>query len=417
MKKLWHIFTRPFLEVAGVYYREMRICLSDVGIMLFVLFLPLAYPVIYSLIYNPEIVRDVPVVVIDRDRTADSRELARRFDATPQASVIGYAADLPEARRAVDSEKAFAILEIPKGYSADIGNGTQVSPVLYCEMSLLLRYRELMVAATNLSIQTGQDLQAQKINGLGVSSLSGDKEFPMGMSYRPMGNISSGFDSFIMPGVLMLILHQAIVLAVGMRGGATTQRKRMLGYYPVNYVRSTFLSMFGQCLCYFTLLVVPLIFLVHFVPLIFHFPMMGDTWQILAFLFPYMLSAMMVGYCVQALVTEREAVFVVWVITSIALLFLSGLTWPMYAMGEPWSLISRILPSTWGVEGFIRMNGNGATLGQVMPEYRMLWILALAYGLLAYLLQRLIVRPRARLAQLTYALADDTLPEQRGKAL
>lgn len=417
MKKLWHIFTRPFMDVAGVYYREMRICVSDIGIMLFVLFLPLAYPVIYSLIYNPEIVRNVPVVVIDRDRTADSRELARRLDATPQAAVTGYAADLPEARRAIDSEEAFAILEIPQGYAADLGSGKQVSPVLYCEMSLLLRYRELMVAATNLSIQTGADIQNEKLQALGVESLKAGKEFPMDMSYRPMGNITSGFDSFIMPGVVMLILHQAIVLALGMRGGATTQRKRMLGYYPVNYVRSTLLSMIGQCLCYFTLLVFPLIWLIHFVPLIFHFPMMGDPWHILAFVFPYMLSAMMVGYCVQAIVTERESVFVVWVITSIALLFLSGLTWPMYAMKEPWAMISRMLPSTWGLEGFIRMNGDGATLRQVWPEYRMLWILTLAYGIVAYLLQRWIVRPRARLAQLTYALADDHLPERRGKAL
>lgn len=417
MKKLWNIFTRPFREVGGVYYRELRICVSDVGIMLFVLFLPLAYPVVYSLIYNPELVRDVPVVVIDHDRTADSRQLVRRFDATPQASVIGYAADLPEARKAVDGEDAFAILEIPKGYAADIGNGKQVAPVLFCEMSLLLRYRELMIAATNLSIQTGQELQGEKINSLGAGSLDTDSEFPMGMSYRPMGNISSGFDSFIMPGVLMLILHQAIVLALGMRGGATTQRKRMLGYYPVNYVRSTLLSMVGQCLCYFTLLAFPVLWLIYFVPLLFHFPMMGDTLQILIFVFPYMLSAMMVGYCVQAIVSEREAVFVVWVVTSIAFLFLSGLTWPMYAMKEPWGFISRMLPSTWGVEGFIRMNGDGATLHEVWPEYRMLWILTLGYGVLAYLLQRLVVRPRARLAQLTYSLADDTMPEPRGKAL
>ena len=35
-----------------------------------------------------------------------------------------------------------------------------------------------------------------------------------------MGNIENGFDSFIMPGVLILILHQCIVLAAGMAGGA-----------------------------------------------------------------------------------------------------------------------------------------------------------------------------------------------------
>lgn len=41
----------------------------DIGIILFLLFLPLAYPIIYSLIYNPELVKDVPLVVVDNDRT------------------------------------------------------------------------------------------------------------------------------------------------------------------------------------------------------------------------------------------------------------------------------------------------------------------------------------------------------------
>lgn len=411
MKKLWKILTRPLKEISGIYYREMRICTRDVGIMLFFLFLPLAYPVIYSLIYNPEVVREVPVVVIDRDRTAPSRELTRKFNATPQAKVIGYAADLPEARRAVDSQKAFAILEIPQHYARDLGSGQQVHPVLYCDMSLLLRYRELMVAATNVSLETGSEIQASRIASMGGESLASLGN-PMDLSYRPMGNISSGFDSFIMPGVLMLILHQAIVLAIGMRGGATQERRRMTGYYPLNYVRSTLLSMVGQCLAYFTLLFVPVLWLVHFVPLIFDFPMAGDTWQILAFLFPYVLSAMMIGYCVQCLVTERETIFVVWVITSIALLFLSGLTWPLYAMHFPWNLVTSLLPSTWGLEGFIRMNGDGATLTQVIREYRALWILCLGYGVMAYLLQRFVVRPRARLAQLAYAIADaDMTPE------
>lgn len=403
MRRFWNILTRPLREISGVYYREIRICTRDVGILLFFLVLPVIYPVLYSLIYDPETVHNLPVVVIDNDRTGASRELARKFDATPQAEIIGYAADMPEARRAVDSQVAFAILEIPKGYARDIGRGTQVHPVLYCEMSLMLRYRELMVAATNISLETGAEIQAAKASAAGLTASAGN---PMEISHRPMGNISSGFDSAVMPGVLMLILHQVIILAVGMCGGAYQERKRLIGYYPLNFARSTLLTMIGQCMAYFTLLMAPIIWLAYFVPLIFHFPMAGDIWQILAFIFPYALSAMKLGFCVQSLVTERESVFVVWVVTSIAFLFLSGLTWPLYAMHAPWDMVTHILPSTYGIQGFIRMNGDGASLSQVMTEYKALWILCLVYGVLAYLLQRFVVRPRARLAQIVYAITD-----------
>ena len=43
--------------------------LMDEGMLLFVTLLPLVYPVIYSWVYNNEVVREVPVVVVDKCRT------------------------------------------------------------------------------------------------------------------------------------------------------------------------------------------------------------------------------------------------------------------------------------------------------------------------------------------------------------
>lgn len=402
MKKLCKTLTHSLSEVAAVYMSELRIMKSDVGLLIFLLFLPLVYPPIYSLIYNPEVVRNINVVVIDHDRTDLSRELVRKFNATPAARVIGYATDLPDARKAVNQGDAFAILEIPDGFAADLNKGRQATPVLFCDMSLLLRYRELLVASTGVALDMGAELQQRTLAEAGVGSIvAADAEFPMEASYRPMGNISSGFDSFVMPGVLMLVLHQCIVLIIAMRGGATMESPRHCGYFPLNYTRSTLLTMLGQSLCYFTLLFLPLIWLVYFVPLIFHFPMMGDIVQILLFLFPYMLATMMLGYVVQAFITERESVFLVWVITSVVLLFLSGLTWPTFAMHFPWNLLSDILPSSWGVQGYIRMLSDGASLSDVAADYRNLWLLTLLWGFIAYLIQRWVVRPRARMALVT----------------
>ena len=53
----------------------------DPGIMLFFFALPLVYPIVYSLIYNPEVTRDMPVAVVDADRTSLSREFVRHADA------------------------------------------------------------------------------------------------------------------------------------------------------------------------------------------------------------------------------------------------------------------------------------------------------------------------------------------------
>lgn len=380
-------------QLFKVYCREFRIVIHDPGIIIFFLFLPLAYPVIYSLIYNPELVRDVKVVAVDHDMSALSRELVRNLDATQEAWVTGYAADLSEARRAMNSHDCYAILEIPEGFGKRIDRGEQGNAVLYCEMSLLLRYRALLVATTNVAQAMGAEILAEKIDllaPLAETIVNGDL---MPIHNVAMGNIEGGFDSFIMPGVLILILHQCIILASGMAGGAKRERPGLIGYDSFDEEPSVLMTMLGQMLCYITILMVPIIYLVHYVPLMFSFPMAGDLFEILMFLTPMVIACVGLGWCFQGIVWERESVFVLWVVTSVIFLFLSGLTWPRYAMPGIWKALSDCIPATWGMEGFIRMNTNGATLAQVSNAYINLWILAGAYITGAYCVQRWLVRP------------------------
>ena len=382
-----------FKGIFNVYCREFKLVLHDPGIVLFITFLPLAYPIIYSLIYNPELVKEVPMVVVDHDRSSLSRRLVRNLGACDEAYILGYAADLPEAKRAMDSHDCFAILEIPEGFGSKPGRLETANAVMYADMSLLLRYRGFLVAATNVMTEMGAEIQTRDINTflpLAGTLTEGDL---LPIHNVSMGNIRNGFDSFIMPGVLILILHQCIVLAIGMAGGARRERAGLIGYDPHNNSRFVTATMLGTMLCYYTLLIVPSIFMIHYVPLIFKFPMAGSVLEEIAFLLPMMLACFGIGFVFQAFVTERESVFVSWVVTSLIFLLLSGLIWPRYDMPVIWKALSAICPSTWGVEGFVKMNANGTTIGQVGHEYVMLWILAGAWLAVGYCAQRWSVLP------------------------
>ncbi|MCM1319653.1 MAG: ABC transporter permease [Muribaculaceae bacterium] len=400
MKRIFNAISRYFRALGESFALEWKAIWKDQGVVLFFLFLPLAYPVIYSLIYNPELVRNVPVVVVDNDKTALSRELVRNFNATEGAWIIGYAADMNEARHAMNEHKCYAIMEIPHGFERNVGRGESSKAMLYCEMSLLLRYRSLLFAATDLSLDMSSKIQTADIQDLGAGSIMA-KTDPMPIQANSLGNLQSGFDSFIMPGVLILILQQCIILAVGMMGGGRFEEARQ-GINPVNAIGgTTFISMIGRIVCYISILALPVLWLTHFVPLVFKFPMAGDMLDIFCFLLPMMLASICMGFIVQCFTTEREAIMIIWVATSILFLFLSGLTWPRYAMPEGWKFISDLMPATWGVNGFILMNANGASLTDVAPFYHNLWYLTAGYFLVAWALHRFYLRPHlARVARL-----------------
>lgn len=369
-------FTKAFVS-------EFRLAMHDQGILIFLVLLPIAYPILYSLIYNPEFARDVAVVVVDNDRTQLSRELVRNIDACQEVNIIGYAADLHEAKRAMDSRDCFAIIEIPEGFQRKVERNETGNAIFYSDMSLMLRYKGVLTATTNVALAMGSELQAKKIDEtapLAATLTTGD---PMPVESHFLGNIQGGFDSFLMPGVLILILQQATVLAIGMAGGA--RREKLL--YSEGSGMSITTWMLGRTACYMALFIVPAIYICHYVPLMFSFPMAGDNLQIFAFILPMLLASIMLGFCLQGVVTERETVFVIWVVTSIMFLFLSGLTWPRYAMTGVWKALADCVPATFGVLGFIKMNGNGSSLAQVGDCYTALWIQAAAYTCLAMIIQ------------------------------
>ena len=71
------------------------------------------------------------------------------------------------------------------------------------------------------------------------------------------------------------------------------------------------------------------------------------------------------------------------VFLSVPLLFLSGISWPGSAMPTFWKYVSWIFPSTFGMNGYVRLQGMGASLSDIAFEYRGLWTQAGIYFLMA----------------------------------
>ena len=389
MLKSFVIDTKEWLlETARIFRHEMSLVFTDVGVMLFFFFLPIAYPIVYSLIYNTEVTRDMPVAVIDHSRTAMSREFTRHADATEAIKVCGYAANLQEAKEWLADKKCFAILEIPADYTRKLGRAEQPQVHFYCDMTLLLRYRTFSSSLAGLQIATGAQLRQMTLDDLGMPS-SGEST-SIGSVGFALGDTQQGFASFIIPGIVVLILQQSMILGIVLLGGTRAeQRRRLKGYEPVaGDTASPSAQIFGRTLCYVLLYIPISVYILHYVLHFFHYPHEGAVTDYIIFILPMLLASAMLGQTLNIMATERESAFIIVVFTSVAFLFLSGLTWPRYAMGDFLTWLGAIVPATWGVEGFVRINSNGAPLGLEPRPYLWLWGLTLVYTATAYLVAR-----------------------------
>lgn len=399
MKRMINAIKRWAGGVFRSWSRELYLVFTDPGVLLFFFGLPLAYPLVYTLIYNPEVARNIPVVVVDHSRTSSSRELARMVDATEAIAVAGYADDMAQARVAMNEHKCYGIMEIPAGYARQLGRGDQAVVPFYSEMSLLLRYRGFVQALTNVQLATGSKIQNRLLEGGGLLTQTQAQEGqPIENVENFMGDPAQGFASFVMPGIVVLILQQSLILGVAMlAGGRAERRRRNGGTDPLAVEAPTTSVIVGRVLCYVMIYLPMTYYITHLVPIFFALPHLGNPLHHLAFLMPMLVASALLGIVLGNLVTERETSLMVVVFTSVAFLFLSGLTWPRYAMNPLWLALSDMIPATWGVQGFIRMNSNDGSLAQQSTAYMMLWVLSAVYAVPAYLTVRYRAARRRRI--------------------
>lgn len=384
-----------FKSLFRVWRRETWLVFTDIGVMLFFFALPLGYPIVYTLIYNPEIVTEIPTVVIDNSRTAESRELVRTLDATQAIHIKGYAANLAEARRAWAEKECYGIIEIPANYARLLGQGKSATISFYNDMSLLLRYRQYLFALTGVQMHEVSQLTAKRVatrGGILATQVTG---LPVDTNSQSLGDPTQGFASFVMPGIVVLILQQSMLLGITMIAGtAADRRRRNRGRDPYEYDASPLAVVLGKSLCYLMLYIPLSYYILHIVPEMFALPHIGNVADYMPFVFAMLVATSFFGQAIQVFVRERESSLLVVVYTSVVFLFLSGLTWPRYAFNRFWLMISDLIPATWGVEGFIRINSNGATIADVSRYYWSIWALTALYFLLALGLRTYLTRSK-----------------------
>lgn len=382
------IIMKTILNIAQIWYNELRGIFSDKGILIFILFVPLFYPLLYSYVYTNEVVRDVPVAVVNDCDNAMTRDMVRKIDASPDVEIIADCNDMEEALQLVKEQKAYGVIRIPESFSRDLYLGDQTHIGVYCDMSSLLYYKAILLTATNVSLELNKNIKVEQ-HLAGTSERQDEvTKMPIEYDYVALYNPQSGFAAFLIPPVLMLIIQQTLFLGIGMSMG--NSRERYCGsvipfnrWYknPVNIVA-------GKGLPYFFLYLLLAIYMFIVVTNIFGLPGLGDYMTFLAFIVPYILSCIFMGMLLSAFVYRREDCIMLFVFMSVPMLFLSGLSYPRPSMPAFWKYVSYIFPSTFGMNGYVRISGMGASLQDIKSEFCALWIQTGVYFITACLYYR-----------------------------
>ncbi|MBQ5404090.1 MAG: ABC transporter permease [Bacteroidales bacterium] len=374
------------MNIIKIWYDELRTVFHDMGIMLFVIILPLAYPLIYAYVYTPEVQREVPVVVVDDCKSALSREFLRRVDATPDVTVAGHCVNMADAYSALEQQSAYAIIHIDKDFETSLSKGKQTVVGLYCNMMSMVYYKCAVSACSNVSIAMNRKIKVANYMKPKTERESQIMQTPIDYKHTSLYNSQSGYAAFMIPPILMMIIQQSLFLGIGMSMGRS--REQNGGFViPMNrFYKNSVEIVLGKMLFYLMLYIIHAIYAFVVITKMFSLPQLGHYWDFMLFVIPYIIDCCFLGMVLSYMIYRREDCMLIFVFMSLPLYFMCGLSWPGSAIPDGIRYFSYLFPSTFGLNAYMRISGMGASISDVAFEMKGICIQICVYFTMACLI-------------------------------
>ena len=373
-------------QIASVARIELREIATDGGVLLIMVFAIFIYTSLYGAAYGSEVLREVPIAVVDESATSSSRDLVRAMDEGSGAYVAYIAQDMAEARRLLYERRAYGVAYIPSDYERKILGGEQANVAIYCDASYFLIYRVLFEQLATAVTYAGAEISLRRVVAEGVAPEQAVTAVePVIYESHTLFNPSLGYGIFVMPAIFILILQQTLLMGIGIIGGTWRERNLYDELMPDGSRPSLVALVMGKILTY-SMVAGAVAALALSIPYyLLGYPMLGSIATVVAVVAPYILACTMLGIALSTLFRRRESA-ILWLLwSSLPILMLSGVSYPTSAMPRVLALLGSLLPSSQAVEAFIRVRDMGASTLEVAPSILRLWVLVGLYVLVAVL--------------------------------
>jgi ABC-2 type transport system permease protein len=332
-----------------------------IGIILYAFYFPLPFA--------HQVVRGLPIVLVDQEQSALTRRIARDLSATRQVEIVADAPSLVVAEKMVRDRRADGILLLPDDLTRSLL--TQAPPAgvgIWINGTYLLRASNIAAAISAVITGAAEEMLAPVAQEQHLRQ-------PYEITLRPLYNTYEGFKDYVFPAVSNIILQQTLLIGaaifMGMRreekGEWRMPRDRLIG----SWMAIALIGSLGE-LFYFGL--------------IFWFqdvPRGGNIGAILLTVPIFALTVTALGLFIGSFVDKGFRGMHLLGPTSVPLFFLTGAVWPLQEMPRWLAALSHLSPATIAVHLFVRLNQMGASLAEVSDSLAILVALLVAYGSLA----------------------------------
>lgn len=353
-------------------------------IYVFMVFLaPLIVIVFFSTLLHDGLPHELPVGIVDLDKTTVSRNIIRNVDAGQAIRLQSYSS-YGEAKDAMQRGETYAFMLIPDNFSAKLMRGEQPEIPYYTQYAYYL-CGSLAMRDLNMGLKTisgGINLRQRTARGESYQEAMAQVQ-PIAIDFHSIANPTTNYSfylsSVLMPGVIFLLVIVATVYAVG-----SEMKERTSARWLVIANGSLFKGLVGKLLPY-TVFFTLVLFLADEVMLhILGFPFLGNyIWMFVSSLLSVMAYQAVGVFILAALPVMNTALGIAAFYAVLGLGF-CGITYPVEAMLPAVQSFSLLYPARFYYLIYAGMQLNGLSFVQDWQPF----FFYLLFLLLPFLLHR-----------------------------
>ena len=354
------------------------------------------YGILYNYMYSPNVLREVPVVVVDESQTPLSRHYIRLLDATSQVRVQGVITNMPEARKRMKETVVAGILFLTADFDAKVGRGEEAVFISFNNTMAFLSYAALKEASSGAMLSLDDSVRPGQVVFLMPNVVQPIVNTPnIEVQGFALYNESGGYATYLIPAVLMVIIFQTMLMVISMRCGKENEERMRPLMWISRHDSSWVMAMnivIGKSVVYVGFYALFSVFLLGLLPLLYDLPHLASPLLLIQLLTPYLFATAFFGLSCSVFFKDSDAPLLLIAFFSVGLLFLSGISWPLELMPWPWRLLHCLIPAPVGVLAFVKVNSMGADWGDISREMMLLWGQCVGYFVLACWVYRKVLR-------------------------
>ncbi|GBU09866.1 ABC transporter [Gammaproteobacteria bacterium] len=365
--------------------RELKRMIRYKLILSIGLVLPMIAGLIIMFLFNTGIATDLPIAVLDKDRSSLSRQIVRALDASPDLSVAYRVDDLYAARQLLLSGKIYAIVMLPSNLERDSLLGRSPEIVSFYDNQFMTAGSVVSKGINAVIGAVSADINIELATKMGTPrSVAAASLSPIPLDQHILFNPSLNYQYSLLNGIwsaLMQIIICVIVTYVIAQERRSLRKKRVFSRLTDS---RPFLGLAAKLFPYLVLFstilaVADMTFLIYL-----GLPFNGSITLLLIGGLLFMAGYFLYGIIFAYLFKSENALSNASLLTAPAFGF-TGVAFPRLAMGVFPQVFGAILPITWYIEIRADQTLRGADLSASLVPLSYLLLLDCVLLLIAFL--------------------------------